>query len=162
MGGQYESRVLRGLCHWIHEPNTEKMLEDLLQEDPYTHAKFEDLIEAAGESGGLPAAGHTSGPDYRAPLDFPPPNYPNPPWLGELKAKGKKRKGGRSGLDWRLYFGEPIEREDHVVSSGLHYKVYEDSSLESKKKERDAIKKAMTRFKGWSNRHGCTWHPFEA
>lgn len=154
---KYSSRVLRGLCHW-DKSLVEDAIEELKKSDAYTWSKIDGLMREAESNGGLPANGRKQGGDYRTPLDFAPRDVVDPPWTGELKVKGKKRKK-LPPLDWRLYFGEPCEREDHVIACGIGSKAPED--LKGVEKQIKQVAKAMGRFKWYCRTHQLTYPPFE-
>ncbi|MEV0357363.1 hypothetical protein AB0H71_14995 [Nocardia sp. NPDC050697] len=64
-------------------------------------------------------------------------------------------------MEWRLYFGEPTNLQDHVV--GVHLR---DSKLrrltkaQNKRRQRSHIVKAMRYLKKFFNEHGYRWAPF--
>lgn len=89
----------------------------------------------------------------RAPLPFPPWQIKAPPWLGELKVKGKR------GIEHRLYFSEPVDTDDNrVVAVGYGRKDPRD--LRGPIKQRDHIRKAMEYTRYWFRTRGYGIRPF--
>lgn len=155
----YQSRVLSGLCHWVRlKPEPDAALTELAVTDPYTWGKLDGLMREASLPGGLPAAGRKSGADYRTPLKFAPSDITDPPWIGELKVVGKRRKR-LAPLDWRLYFGEPLERQDMVIAAGLGHKAPEDPKGVDKQIQQ--VRKAMRAVKHHCKSENCTYAPFD-
>jgi hypothetical protein len=139
----YISRVIRGECTWEYAPVAVKALDRLLAADAFAHGELMGLIDDSQEPGGLGAAiNRHDGYDYRAPLPFPPWQMKEPPWLGELKVKGKR------GIEHRLYFSEPVDTDDNkVVAVGYGRKDPRD--LRGPIKQRDQIRKAMEYTRYW-------------
>ena len=152
-----QSRVEIGLCVWVRLARTVDELEELKNADPFTYNKLEELMEVAAEPGGLVQAGYSPDYDYQTPLQYAPDDVSEPPWMGELKTVGKKRKK-KAPLVWRLYFGEPIENLTEVVACGVSFKDPED--LKGAEKQRKAVAKAMGHFKWHCSSHGLTYQPF--
>ena len=87
----YVPRVVAGGCRWEYAPVAVAALDQLLTLDPFAHGELMGLIEDSEAPGGLGfAVGREDGYDYRAPLPRLPANLKDPPWLGELKVKGKR------------------------------------------------------------------------
>lgn len=111
------------------------------------------LIEDSQEPGGLGAAvGRDDGYDYRAPLPRLPVRLKDPPWVGELKVKGRR------GVEHRLYFAEPDDLTNTVVAVG--YGCKDPRDLRASIKQRDQIRKAMQYTKYWFRVSGYTPRPF--
>jgi hypothetical protein len=154
MGG-YRSRVIRGKCVWEYAPIAEQALDRVLNTDPFAHGALIGLIEESQEPGGLGAAiGRDDGYDYRAPLPRLPPRLKDPPWLGELKVKGKR------GTEHRLYFSEPDDLSHTVVAVGYGYKDPRD--VRGPLKQSDQIRKAMAYTRYWFRVRGYAVRPFDA
>ena len=150
----YISRVIRGECIWEYSPVAVEALDGLLAADAFAHGELMGLIEDSQEPGGLGAAiNRDDGYDYRAPLPFPPWQLTDPPWLGELKVKGKR------GIEHRLYFSEPVDTDDNrVVAVGYGRKDPRD--LRGPIKQRDHIRKAMEYTRYWFRTQGYGIRPF--
>ncbi|WP_280426119.1 hypothetical protein [Nocardia carnea] len=148
-------RVTRGQCHWEQTPDAEENLRELRARDPFAYGNLKGQIEES-EHGGLGRSRYREPQDYRCPLDFAPQDEPDPPWLGELKTSGR---GGK--VEWRLYFGEPINRQDHVVGVTLRdSKLSRLRPLQNRERQRRDIKQAMRYLKRYFVEHGYTWAPF--
>jgi hypothetical protein len=150
----YISRVIRGECVWEYAPIALEALNDLLATDAFAHGELMGLIEDSQEPGGLGAAiNRDDGYDFRAPLPFPPSSMKDPPWLGELKVKGKR------GVEHRLYFSEPHSGDNNkVVAVGYGRK--DPLDLRGPIKQRDQIRKAMEYTRYWFRTQGYVIRPF--
>lgn len=147
-------RVVRGSCYWEHTPDADHGLCQLRSKDPFAYGNILGQIEES-EEGGLGSSMYRSPQDYRCPLAFVPKNEPDPPWLGELKAADKR------GTEWRLYFGEPINRRDHVVGVILRdSKLRRLTVLQNGDRQRKHIKQAMRYLKTFFSEQGYQWAPF--
>lgn len=135
------------------------MFDDLRSVDPYTCGILDGMMLDATDQGMLRAIWVDS-KDYRAPLARPPERVITPPWLGELKVTGKKRKR-KAGLAWRLYFGEPVERAGLIVVCGLAWKDPAESAAKGAGRQKDAIRAAMALFQRYCTANGLSYPPFE-
>ncbi|WP_280508003.1 hypothetical protein [Nocardia flavorosea] len=148
-------RVTRGQCHWEHTPDADKGLNELLARDPFAYGNLIGQIEES-ERGGLGRSRYRQPQDYRCPLDYAPKDEPDPPWLGKLKASGIGRK-----TEWRLYFGEPVNRQDHVVGVTLRdSKLGRLNPLQNHDRQRRDIKQAMRYLRKFFTERGYLWAPF--
>jgi len=148
------NRVVRGKCHWHHTPDVRDGLDNLLRQDPFAHGNIKGQIEEC-EGSGLGRSPYRDPQDYRCPLKFAPPDVTDPPWLGELKASGKK------GKQWRLYFGEPINYQDHVVGVTLRdSKLNSLNRFQNSHRQKQHIRQAMKFLKTFFKEHGYEWAPF--
>jgi hypothetical protein len=151
---EYIPRVVVGNCVWEFAPAAVVALDRLQAVDPFAHGELMGLIEDSREPGGLGAAiGRDDGYDYRAPLLRLPASLKDPPWLGELKVKGKR------GVEHRLYFSEPDDETTIVVAVGYGRK--EPHDLRGSVKQRDQIRKAMEYTKYWFGVSGHPIRPFD-
>jgi hypothetical protein len=129
-------------------------LARLLQRDPFAHGNIQGQIQEA-KGRGLGFSQYREPQDYRCPLDYAPDDEPDPPWLGELKASGIKR------VEWRLYFGEPINYQDHVVGITLRdSKLGRLTTIQNQARQKSHIKQAMRFLKTYFTLHGYHWAPF--
>lgn len=147
-------RVVRGNCYWQNSPDAEVALKDLRKIDSFALGDINgQIVEAVGR--GLGRSRYTAPRDYRCPLAFAPFGEPDPPWLGELKA------GGRKGLEWRLYFGEPINFQYHVVGLNLRdSKRSGFSVLQNRNRQRGHVVQAMRYLRKFFKQEGYEWAPF--
>lgn len=156
------NRVLRGLCHWEHAPEVEAGFGDLLLKDPFAHGNLLGQIAESKSQRGLGGSGrYRRERDYRCPLEYAPTNVGSPPWLGELKAKGRPvRKRSNKHFEWRLYFGEAINRRDHVIGIKLGDKKPSLTEAQNRVHQRKQIGAAMKYLKRYFKDKGYRWAPF--
>lgn len=155
------NRVVRGNCHWLHTPDAKEDLEGLRQKDSFAYGNLTGQIRESAGAGLGRSVVYSEPQDYRCPLDFAPRGVPDPPWLGELKAGGMAKRRGARKCEWRLYFGEPTNHQDHVV--GIHLRASKLSTLtvvQNKERQRRDIKGAMRYLKTYFTQHGYLWAPF--
>ncbi|MCV7053112.1 hypothetical protein H7H82_21400 [Mycobacterium heidelbergense] len=134
-------------------------LDDLQNHDSFAVGALKGLREEATNPGMILTMWREP-IDYRAPIPQAPDRVVNPPWLGELKATGKRRKG-KAGLEWRLYFSEPIETSNLVVACGLGWKDPAESAQEGTTRQQTSIRAAMGLFKRYCRESKQTYPPFE-
>ncbi|WP_336790361.1 hypothetical protein [Gordonia malaquae] len=91
----------------------------------------------------------------RCPLLYAPKKVQDPPWLGEFKVVGR---GGKK--HWRLYFGEPINRQDHVVRIHLWHKLRSWSKADAGQRQQDSVANAMGLLKWHFKKEGYEWSQF--
>ncbi|MFD3591479.1 hypothetical protein ACFWU5_02035 [Nocardia sp. NPDC058640] len=147
-------RVIRGGCAWRHTPDADAGLAQLRASDPFAFGNLQGQIQES-ENSGLGSSTYRAPVDYRCPLEFAPTNEPDAPWLGELKASGKK------GTQWRLYFGEPINHQVLVVGISLRdSKRAKLSVVQNRGRQRQHITQAMRFLKTYFRSQGFRWAPF--
>ncbi|MQY25131.1 hypothetical protein [Nocardia aurantia] len=151
----YGNRVIRGKCHWDMSPDVTVKLAELRQWDPFAAAGIQGQIEEAAGDGLGASSMYEDELDYRCPLRFAPDGVPDPPWLGEFKAHDHKR------TEWRLYFGEAINFQDHVVGVTLRdSKLAHLSGQQNTERQRKHITQAARYLKTFFRERGYCWAPF--
>lgn len=155
----YRSRILDGGCAWLILPEVQSQLDDLQKRDSFVVGSFKGLREDATNPGMVRAIWDDP-IDYRAPIPQAPDRVVNPPWLGELKATGKRRKR-KAGLEWRLYFSEPTETSGLVVACGLGWKDPSESAQDGTTRQQTAIRGAMRLFQRYCKHNQLTYPAFE-
>ncbi|MFB7876818.1 hypothetical protein ACFC06_16305 [Nocardia sp. NPDC056064] len=147
-------RVVRGGCTWHHTPDSDAGLASLRSADPFAFGNLRGQIEES-EKRGLGSSTYREPVDYRCPLEFAPKDEPDAPWLGELKAGGKK------GVQWRLYFGEPINHAALVVGVSLRDSKWSRlTAAQNSSRQRQHIKQAMRFLKSYFRSQGYLWAAF--
>lgn len=147
---EHGNRVLRGSVHWCETPKCTTELEGMKEEDRFAWNGMVALFEdAAGDGIDLDES------QVRCPLEFAPPQATDPPWMGELKVPNKPRT-----RHWRLYFGEPVNMQDHVVKVSLWSKHNHWSERDSSAWQRASIDRAMKRLKWYFLEEGYEWSQF--
>lgn len=156
----YRSRILDPGASWEVSPDVQDDVAKLRQLDQFAYANLVGLQRDATDSGMRAAFWLESGLDYRAPINQAPDRVVDPPWLGELKTRGKARKR-MAGLEWRMYFSEPVERTGLVVICGVGSKDPSQTRDQGAHRQEVAIRHAMLVFQRFCRAEGLTYPPFE-